>query len=91
MSRIFGWDAIVEAMADGRPEAAKSIFEDLISDERDDAYEDGREAGRAGRDDPIACALEEAKVLLLRNDRAEALIQLERALGGEFIGRLVQA
>lgn len=90
MSRIFGWDAIVEALSDGRPDAAKSIFEDVISSERYDAYEDGREAGRAGASDPITCELEEAKVLLLRSERAEAMIHLERALGGEFIGRLVQ-
>ena len=90
MSRVYGWDAIVEAFKDGRPEAAKTIFDDVISTERDDAYEDGRAAGRAGPAHPITCELEDAKVLLLRNDRAEALIHLERALGSEFIGRLVQ-
>lgn len=90
MSRVDRWDAIVEAFKDGRPEAARAIFEGMIAEERGDAYDDGRKAGRAGPGHPITCALEEAKILLLRNGRAEALIHLERALGSEFIGRLVQ-
>lgn len=89
MSWTEGWDAIVEALRDGEDETALAMFEDVVREQRGDAYQDGLDDGRdERREEPRDQDLDDAVVCLKRGDRAEALILLERFLGSEFIGLL---
>ncbi len=89
MSRGARWAAIVAALRDGRDERTLGLFEELLREERDDAYQDGLHDGRDDRhEEPFDPDLDEAKTCLRRGNRAEGLIHQERALGPDFIGRL---
>lgn len=90
MSRGARWAAIVAALRDGRDERAFGLFEELLREERDDAYQDGLHDGRDDRhQEPFDPDLDEAKACLRRGNRAEGLIHLERALGSDFLGLLM--
>lgn len=89
MSRGARWAAIVAALRDGRDERALGLFEELLREERDDAYQDGLHDGRDDRrEETCDPDLDEAKACLRRGNRTEGLIHLERALGPDFIGLL---
>lgn len=92
MSRLDDFDAIAEALHDGCEEEAKRMFLDLVREVERKGYEEGLQDLRETFlcDEEEVFDLEEAKVLLRRGDRAEALIYLERFLGADFVGLLVR-